>query len=62
MEILKNLLKFIFIAILTICMISIGMISIVFSTIFSKDYIMQKLEATNFYSGIYELVKSNFEN
>ena len=62
MEILKNLLKFIFIAILTICMISIGMISIVFSTIFSKDYIMQKLEETNFYSGIYELVKSNFEN
>ncbi len=62
MEILKNLLKFIFIAILTICMISIGMISIVFSTIFSKDYIMQKLEETNFYSDIYELVKSNFEN
>ena len=62
MEILKNLLKFIFIAILTMCMISIGMISIVFSTIFSKDYIMQKLEETNFYSGIYELVKSNFEN
>ena len=62
MKILKNLLKFIFIAILTICMISIGMISIVFSTIFSKDYIMQKLEETNFYSGIYELVKSNFEN
>lgn len=62
MEILKNLLKFIFIAILTICMISIGMISIVFSTIFSKNYIMQKLEETNFYSGIYELVKSNFEN
>lgn len=62
MEILKNLLKFIFIAILTICMISIGMISIVFSTIFNKDYIMQKLEETNFYSGIYELVKSNFEN
>lgn len=62
MEILKNLLKFIFIAIITMCMISIGMISIVFSTIFSKDYIMQKLEETNFYSGIYELVKSNFEN
>lgn len=62
MEILKNLLKFIFIAILTMCMISIGMISIVFSTVFNKDYIMQKLEETNFYSGIYELVKSNFEN
>lgn len=62
MKVLKNLLKFIFITILTICMILIGIITIAFSTILDKDYVIQKLEETNFYVGTYELVKSNFGN
>lgn len=62
MKVLKNLLKFIFITILTICMISIGIITIAFSTILDKNYVIQKLEETNFYTETYELVESNFEN
>lgn len=62
MKLLKNLLKFIFITILTICMISIGIITIAFSTILDKNYVIQKLEETNFYTETYELVESNFEN
>lgn len=62
MKVLKNLLKFIFITILTICMISLGIITITFSTILDKNFVIQKLEETNFYVDTYELVKSNFEN
>ena len=62
MKVLKNLLKFIFITILTICMIIIGLISIASSTVLDKNYIIQKLEETNFYSETYKLVESNFEN
>lgn len=62
MKVLKNLLKFIFITILTICIISLGIITIAFSTILDKNYVMQKLEETNFYADTYELVGSNFEN
>ena len=62
MKVLKNLLKFIFITILTICMISLGIITIAFSTILDKNYVMQKLEETNFYADTYKLVESNFEN
>lgn len=62
MKVLKNLLKFIFITILTICMISLGIITIAFSTILDKNFVIQKLEETNFYADTYELVESNFEN
>lgn len=62
MKVLKNLLKIIFITILTICMISLGIITIAFSTILDKNYVMQKLEETNFYADTYKLVESNFEN
>ena len=62
MKVLTNLLKFISITILTICMIILGFISIVSSTILDKNYVIKKLEETNFYSEIYKLVESNFEN
>lgn len=62
MKVLKNLLKFIFITILTICMISLGIITITFSTILDKNFVIQKLEETDFYADTYKLVKSNFEN
>ena len=62
MKVITNIIKFIIITILTICMISIGIITIVSSTILDQSYITQKLEETNFYSETYELVKSNFEN
>lgn len=62
MKILAKIIKFILITILVICIVAIGMIKIVSSTVLEKAYITQKLEETNFYSETYELVKSNFEN
>ena len=62
MKVLTNLLKFMVITILTISMVILGFISISFSTILNKNYIIQKLEETDFYSEMYKLVESNFEN
>lgn len=62
MKVLINLLKFIFITILTVCLISIGVITVASSTILDKNYIIQKLEETGFYTDTYNLVESNFEN
>lgn len=62
MKIIAKIIKFILITILTICIIALGMIKIVSSTVLEKAYITQKLEETNFYAETYELVKSNFEN
>lgn len=62
MKVITNIIKFIVLTILTVCIVSAGIITIVSSTILDQSYIMQKLEETNFYSDTYELVKSNFEN
>lgn len=62
MKVLINLLKFIFIMILTVAIIGLGLVTIAFSTVLNKDYLVQKLEETDFYSGTYKLVESNFEN
>lgn len=62
MKVIVNLLKFIFIIILTICLISVSLIKIASLTVLNKNYILQKLEETNFYLDTYKLVESNFEN
>ena len=62
MKVLVNLLKFIFIMILTVAIIGVGLVTLAFSTVLNKDYVVQKLEETDFYSGTYKLVESNFEN
>lgn len=62
MKIIANIARFILIAILTICIIAISLITIVSSTILDKNYIISKLEETNFYEEVYKLVESNFEN
>lgn len=62
MKVLLNIIKFIIITVLVICSIAMGILNIVSSTILEKEYIISKLEETNFYEETYELVKSNFEN
>lgn len=62
MKILINILKFIIMLILVVCILFFGIKNIVLSTIIDKDYVLNKLEETNFYSGTYELVESGFEN
>ena len=62
MKIIINILKFIIMLILVVCILFFGIKNIAFSTILNKEYVINKLEETNFYSGTHELVKSNFEN
>lgn len=62
MNVLRKIAKIIIIAIVTICLIASGILSIVSSTILDQEYITQKLEETNFYTETHKLVKSNFEN
>lgn len=62
MKVILNIIKVILIIILVVCLIFIGIKNIVSSTILNQDYILNKLEETNFYVETYELVESNFEN
>ena len=62
MKIVINILKFIIMLILVVCILFFGIKNIILSTIMDKDYVLNKLEETNFYSGTYELVESGFEN
>lgn len=62
MKSIKSITTFILSIILTICLIAIGFITIVSSTILDKNYTVSKLEETNFYHETYQLVISNFEN
>ena len=62
MKIIINILKFIIMVILTVCLLFVGIKNVVTSTMLNKTYILQKLDETNFYSETYKIVKSNFEN
>ena len=62
MKIVINILKFIIMLILAVCILFFGIKNIALSTILNKDYVLNKLDETNFYSGTYELVESGFEN
>lgn len=62
MKIITKILKFIVMTIIVLCLTYIGIKNIAFSTIFNKEYIIKKLDETNFYSETYKLVESNFEN
>lgn len=62
MKIITKILKFIVMTIIVLCLTYIGIKNIAFSTIFNKEYIIKKLDETNFYLETYKLVESNFEN
>lgn len=62
MKVLNTVIKYIITIILAISMIAYFFIQIASSTILSEQYILSKLEETDYYNKIYESVKSNFEN
>ena len=62
MKIITKILKFIVMTIIVLCLTYIGIKNIAFSTIFNKEYVIKKLDETNFYSETYKFVESNFEN
>lgn len=62
MKILLNIIKFIIAIILTICVIALIIVNVASSTILNKEFILGKLDETNYYANIYTAVKSDFEN
>ena len=62
MKALKTVIKYIITIILALSMIAYFFIQLASSTILSEQYILSKLEETDYYNKIYECVKSNFEN
>ena len=62
MKVFGTIIRYILVVILTVAIISIAFINIASSTILNKEYILAKLDETNYYKGIYQEVQSNFEN
>lgn len=62
MKIISNIIKYIVIILLIISIILTLAVKVLTSTILNKDYILGKLEETNYYKNIYNQVESNFEN
>lgn len=62
MKLVKTIIKYMITIIIAISMILFLIINLASSTILNKNYILSKLEETNYYNKIYEEVKSNFEN
>lgn len=62
MKALINVIRFILILLLTILIISLVFINIAKSTIMSKDYILGKLDETDYYINIKGEIESNFQN
>lgn len=61
MKAIKNIIQYILTIILIITILAYFFIILISNTILKKEYIMSKIESTNYYSKIYENVKSNFE-
>ena len=59
---MKQFIRYVLSALLTISLIILVLVSLISSTILNEKYVLNKLEETNYYSNIYETVKSNFEN
>ena len=53
--------RYVLIIILTVAIIVFAFINVASSTILSKQYVLAKLEETNYYEGIYKEIQSNFE-
>lgn len=62
MKVGKKILNFIFVLVITLSFTFIGVKSVVFKTIFNKEYVLEQMENNNFYSETYKLVESGFEN
>lgn len=61
MKVLNSILTFILTLIITILICLIFVANLLTSTLLSKDYILSKLDETDYYNKIYEYVESNFE-
>ncbi len=59
---MKKILRYIIAILLTIVIIAFLLINLLSSTILSEQYILSKLEETDYYNKMYQYVESSFEN
>lgn len=62
MKVILNIIKYIVLIILSISIILTIVLHIITSTLLNKNYILGKLEETNYYNNTYNQVEANFEN
>ena len=62
MKVVLNIIKFILALILTVCIIAFIIVNVASSTILSKEFVLQKLDETNYYANTYTAVENDFEN
>jgi len=58
----KTILKYVISIILAISIVIVFILELFSSTILNKNYLIYKMEKVNYYTKIYEQVKTNFEN
>ena len=59
---MKNIIRYILTIILTIAIIAFLLLKLAVSTVLSEQYILAKLDETDYYNKMFEYVKSSFEN
>ncbi len=62
MKVLLNIIKYITVMLLACCIIGLVAINIISTTILKKQFVLGKLEDTNYYEEIKKEIESNFEN
>ena len=62
MKVFLTIIRYIFIIILTALIILLAFMGIASSTILNKEYVLAKLDETEYYDGIYQEINNNFEN
>ena len=55
MKVGKKILNFIFVLVIALSFTFIGVKSVVFKTIFNKEYVLEQMETNNFYSETYKI-------
>ena len=61
MKVGKKILNFIFVLVIALSFTFIGVKSVVFKTIFNKEYVLEQMENNNFYSEIKRLIHHKYQ-
>lgn len=62
MKVLKNILKYVILIIISVAIIILIAIKVLSSTILEESYILNEFDESDYYNNIYQEVKNNFEN
>lgn len=61
MRFFKNIVKYIVAILLTICTVGLVFISILSSTVLNKDFVLNEMDKSDYYTNLYSEIQSNFK-